>query len=100
MRSCMYTQTHTHAQLLTTIYGCGTATADKWYNLSLRTIEDVRHSREISLTDTQRVGLKYHLHLSLPVSREETEYIQGYILSQAEICFPDTTVEAVGGYRR
>ena len=87
-------------RLFTTVYGCGTATADKWYKKGLRTIEDIRQCQELSLTDTQRLGLQYHHHLSAPVSRKETEFIEGYVLSQAEICFPGTSVEAVGGYRR
>ena len=62
------------------------ATADKWYKLGLRTIEDVRQSQTISLTDTQlRLGLKYYHHLSVPVTREETEYIRGFVFSQADI---------------
>lgn len=91
---------HICTQLFTTIYGCGTATADRWYKLGLRTITDIRQSREINLTDTQRLGLQYYDHLSKPVSREETEVIRDYVLSQAEVCCPGTTVEAVGGYRR
>lgn len=88
-------------ELFTTIYGCGTATADKWYKLGLRTIADVqRQSREISLTDTQRLGLQYYDHLSVPVSREEAEVVRDYVFSQAAVCSPGTTVEVVGGYRR
>lgn len=90
-----------YTQLFTTIYGCGTATADKWYKLGLRTIADVqRQSREISLTDTQRLGLQYYDHLSVPVSREEAEVVRDYVFSQAAVCSPGTTVEVVGGYRR
>ena len=94
------TLTLVHMQMFSSVYGCGTATADKWYKLGLRSIDDVRQSQKIILTETQRVGLKYHEHISVPVSREETDFIKDYILSKAEICFPGTTVEAVGGYRR
>ena len=43
-------------QLFTSIYGCGYATADKWYNMGLRTIDDVRHHSDLSLTETQQLG--------------------------------------------
>jgi hypothetical protein len=86
--------------LFTTIYGCGTATADKWYKKGIRSLNGIKQSTEINLTDTQKLGIEHYHHLAVPVSRDETEYIRGYVLSQAEICFPGTTVEAVGGYRR
>ena len=95
-----HTHTHTHSQFLTTIYGCGTATADKWYKKGIRTLSDIKQSSEINLTNTQKLGIEHHHHLAVPVSRDKTEYICGYIFSQAEICCPGTTVEAVGGYRR
>ena len=82
------------------LFNHATSTADKWYKLGFRTIEDVRQSQTVSVTDTQRLGVKYYHHLSVPVTREETEYIRGFVFSQADMCFPGTTVEAAGGYRR
>ena len=43
-------------QLFTSIYGCGSATADKWYKKGLRTIEDIRQSKELDLTEIQKLG--------------------------------------------
>ena len=43
-------------QLFTSVYGCGSATASKWYQQELRTIEDVRGCRELQLTEIQRLG--------------------------------------------
>lgn len=82
------------------MYGCGSATADKWYQKGLRSIQDVKSCKEIPLTDVQKLGLSYYKHLSVPVSRVETDIIVTYVQSQLDVCVPGTKVEAVGGYRR
>ena len=82
------------------MYGCGSATADKWYQKGLRSIQDVKSCKEIQLTPIQRLGLAYYRHLSVPVDKEETKIIVSYVQSQLDVCVPGTKVEAVGGYRR
>lgn len=82
------------------MYGCGSATADKWYHSGLQTVEQVHMSKDLQFTEIQKLGLKYHEQLSQPVTREETEHIVRYFQTQANHCFSGTTVEAVGGYRR
>ena len=43
-------------QVFTSLYGCGSATADKWYNKGIRTIDDLRLHSELILTETQQLG--------------------------------------------
>ncbi len=66
----------------------------------LRSINDVQTSKELQLTKTQKLGFVYYKHLSVPVTREETEMIVGYVQRQVDVWAPGTSVEAVGGYRR
>ena len=37
------------------VYGCGAATADKWYKRGFRTIEDVKEHPD-ELTENQKLG--------------------------------------------
>ncbi len=66
----------------------------------LRSINDIQTSKELQLTKTQKLGLVYYEHLSVPVTREETEMITGYVQRLVDVCASGTSVEAVGGYRR
>ena len=47
------------SQVLTSIYGCGPATADKWYKRGLRTVEDIKTCTELELTEMQKMGMIY-----------------------------------------
>jgi hypothetical protein len=38
------------------VWGVGTQTAQRWYSLGLRTLDDLRSSKAINLTEYQRVG--------------------------------------------
>ena len=38
------------------VYGCGPATADKWYRKGFRTIDELRECNDLTLTETQRLG--------------------------------------------
>ncbi|XP_064382969.1 DNA-directed DNA/RNA polymerase mu-like isoform X2 [Halichondria panicea] len=87
-------------ELFTSVYGCGSVTANKWYQKGLRSINDIQTSKELQLTKTQKLGLVYYEHLSVPVTREETEMITGYVQRLVDVCASGTSVEAVGGYRR
>jgi DNA polymerase/3'-5' exonuclease PolX len=87
-------------QLFTSVYGCGCATARRWYQQGLHTLDDVTTCDDLTLTDTQTLGLKYYQDISVQIPRTETASITDIIRREAEACFPGTSVEAVGGYRR
>ena len=43
-------------QLFTSVYGCGSATAGRWFQRGLQSLEDVARCTDLTLTDTQRLG--------------------------------------------
>ena len=55
------------------MYGCGTATADKWYQRGLRTIEQVKTCEELQLTEAQKLGQ----HLDIKSTQYMTLYSVG-----------------------
>eukprot|EP00731_Ephydatia_muelleri_P020471 Em0013g198a len=87
-------------QVFTSIYGCGPATSDKWYKRGLRNIEDIRACGELDLTEMQRLGIQYFEQLSCSIPRSEVVIITDFIRGEVEKCFPGTSVEIVGGFRR
>ncbi|XP_065919109.1 fidgetin-like protein 1 isoform X2 [Dysidea avara] len=87
-------------ELFCSIYGCASATAHKWYNLGLRTLDDVQQCDNIELTEVQKLGFQYYGDLSMPVTRTQTQCIKEFIEKELTAIYPGATVEAVGGYRR
>lgn len=100
VRECQKSEWFQCMELFSAVYGCGSATANKWYNKGLRTIDDIKNCAELEFTELQKYGLQYHDHISVPVSREETDVVTRFILNQSQLCCPGTSVAAVGGYRR
>lgn len=56
------------------VWGVGAGIAERWYSTGCRTLEDVRKkvdAGEISLTEQQRVGLKYFQDFEKKIPRDE-----------------------------
>lgn len=87
-------------ELFTSVYGCGPATADKWYKKGFRTIDEIKTSETLELTELQKLGLLYYEDLSKSIPRDEVEIIIEIIKKEVRECCPEAEVEAVGGYRR
>ena len=43
--------------MFTGVFGCRAATASKWYDKDMRTLEDVIGAQDISLTKDQKKGM-------------------------------------------
>ena len=54
-----------HLQVFSSIYGCGPATARKWYEKGYRSIADVLHavSDGMKLTEQQTMGKWFAMHI-------------------------------------
>lgn len=89
-------------ELFSSIYGCGPATARKWYEKGYRSIADVLQavSDGMKLTEQQAMGFKYHSDLVKPVPKEEAFHIKDIVIKELSKVQPNCIVELVGGYRR
>jgi len=83
------------------IFGVGPKTARKWYNLGLRTVDDLRSGRcGVSLDRRQQIGLKYHEDLSAKIPRAEVIEMEEVVRREVEALCPGTTVMIAGSFRR
>ncbi|KAJ7327348.1 hypothetical protein OS493_027038 [Desmophyllum pertusum] len=89
-------------EIFSSIYGCGPATARKWYEKGYRSMADVIQavSDGMKLTEQQAMGLKCYSDLVQPVPREEAINIKDIVVKELNTVQPNCTVELVGGYRR
>lgn len=67
-------------KLFTGIYGVGAKTADKWYLMGLRTLDDVRNGKGgVQINEGQRLGLLYYDDLQDRMPRVEAQAIFEYL---------------------
>ncbi|KAL4421994.1 hypothetical protein ABPG77_011017 [Micractinium sp. CCAP 211/92] len=75
------------------VWGVGQKTAERWFSLGLRSLDDVRQrAEELHLTEQQRIGLKYFDDLAHRVPRAEVAQAEAIV---REACFE--LVEQHGG---
>ncbi|KAG0249976.1 hypothetical protein BG011_008774 [Mortierella polycephala] len=84
--------------LFRSIYGVGSEKASDWYNLGLRTLDDVR--KQSDLTKNQIVGLQYYNDLLVRIPRAEVEQIGKVVGDAAKKLHPDIQSQVTGSFRR
>lgn len=85
------------------IHGVGPATANKWYDEGLRSVEEVEARRAASLTSQQQLGIRYFADFNTPMTREEVGSVAGSIAKEMEKCLDTSTtwhLQITGGYSR
>jgi DNA polymerase/3'-5' exonuclease PolX len=85
------------------ITGVGDVRAEKWYNLGLRTVDQVREaiaSGKIASTHHIDMGLKYYEDLKERIPRAEIEKIEKKIKKSLKKVDKDLIYEICGSYRR
>jgi len=80
--------------LFRTLHGVGPITANRFYDLGFRTLDDLWYKAD--LTEAQKTSIYYRHHLELRIPREEIRYFEG-LLHQL---FPYLEIIIVGSYRR
>lgn len=89
---------------LTKIHGVGPKTAQQWYTLGIRSIEDLRSAvknKDIVLHTDQAIGMQYYEDFAEPMTRGEVEEIFGIVCNASKRAFADAVkIEMTGGYRR
>ncbi|XP_039264433.2 DNA-directed DNA/RNA polymerase mu-like [Styela clava] len=83
------------------IFGVGPQTARKWfYDLKLRTLDDVKNCSSISLNRDQSYGLEYYEDLNSPLPLLDAKRIENHIREVATSIQEGIEVILVGGFRR
>ncbi|KAL3501238.1 hypothetical protein ACH5RR_035687 [Cinchona calisaya] len=80
------------------VWGIGPATALKLYEKGHRTLDDLKN--EESLTNTQRVGLKYFNDINTRIPRCEVEEMEHLVKKAGEDILPGVVIVCGGSYRR
>ncbi|XP_053573787.1 DNA-directed DNA/RNA polymerase mu isoform X2 [Bombina bombina] len=86
-------------ELLTSIFGVGIRTAERWYKEGVRSLEDLQ-SADRNLTVEQRIGLQHYTDLQTPVTWEEAECAERLVTDVFYRFNPDVQVTMTGGFRR
>ncbi|CAH9129127.1 unnamed protein product [Cuscuta epithymum] len=80
------------------VWGVGPATALKLYEKGYRTLDDLKS--EESLTNAQRLGLKYFHDIKTRIPRHEVEIMDQLLQKVAQEILPGVIIVCGGSYRR
>ncbi|KAG8366201.1 hypothetical protein BUALT_Bualt17G0051900 [Buddleja alternifolia] len=80
------------------VWGIGPATAMKLYEKGHRTLDDLKN--EESLTNSQRVGLKYFDDIKTRIPRHEVQEMESLLQKIGEEIVPGVAIVCGGSYRR
>ncbi|XP_075714689.1 DNA-directed DNA/RNA polymerase mu-like isoform X2 [Rhinoderma darwinii] len=86
-------------ELLTSIFGVGVRTAERWYKDGVRKLSDLEDPK-LKLTAEQRAGIDHYSDLKQPVTREEAERVERLIKDALHGFTPDLKMTMTGGFRR
>ncbi|XP_063818088.1 DNA nucleotidylexotransferase [Pseudophryne corroboree] len=87
-------------KIFTSIFGVGLMTAEKWYRMGLRTLEDIKNAKDLKLTSMQKHGLLYYEDIADYVSKMEADAIENLVKNIIWGFVPDAIVTVTGGFRR
>ncbi|GLT86393.1 hypothetical protein SLE2022_045350 [Rubroshorea leprosula] len=80
------------------VWGIGPATALKLYDKGLRTLDDLKN--EESLTNSQRLGVKYFNDIKQRIPRHEVQEVESLLKNVGEEILPGVIIVCGGSYRR
>ncbi|XP_019164740.1 PREDICTED: DNA polymerase lambda isoform X1 [Ipomoea nil] len=80
------------------VWGVGPATALKFYEKGHRTLDDLKN--EESLTNAQRLGLKYFQDIKTRIPRQEVEEMDKLLQKVGQEILPGVIIVCGGSYRR
>ncbi|KAJ3151894.1 hypothetical protein HDU86_006026 [Geranomyces michiganensis] len=85
-------------QLFRGIHGCGAKTAQKWYSLGYRTLQDLQD--KANLTHNQALGIKYYDDIQQKMPRAEAAAIGEYVIKSLADLDPKFQCMIMGSFRR
>ncbi|KAF3441409.1 hypothetical protein FNV43_RR15323 [Rhamnella rubrinervis] len=80
------------------VWGIGPATALKLYDKGHRTLDDLKN--EYSLTNAQKLGLKYFDDIKQRITRKEVQEMECLLKKAGEDILPGVVIVCGGSYRR
>ncbi|KAL5576398.1 hypothetical protein UlMin_018097 [Ulmus minor] len=80
------------------VWGIGPATALKLYEKGYRTLDDLKN--ESSLTNAQKLGLKYFHDIQQRIPRHEVQEMESLLKTAADEILPEVAVVCGGSFRR
>ncbi|KAL8205959.1 hypothetical protein R6Q57_009510 [Mikania cordata] len=80
------------------VWGVGPATALKLYERGHRSLDDLKN--DITLTNSQRLGLKYFEDIKTRIPRDEVQEMECLLQKAAEDVLPGASVVCGGSFRR
>ncbi|XP_070608526.1 DNA nucleotidylexotransferase [Erythrolamprus reginae] len=87
-------------KLFTSVFGVGLKTSDKWYKMGLRTLEEVKCNKNLTLTKMQKAGFLYYDDLINCVSKAEADTATRIVQDTVWKILPNAIVTLTGGFRR
>ncbi len=84
-------------QLFEGIHGVGPVTAEKWYQMGYKTLEDLVKIYN-QMTDAQKLGYHYYHHLQRRIPRSEMDQLAGIITEAIQTTGAESMI--CGSYRR
>ncbi|XP_031399752.1 DNA polymerase lambda isoform X1 [Punica granatum] len=81
------------------VWGIGPTTAHKLYEQGYRTLDDLKKNEE-SLTQAQKLGLKYFEDIKQRIPRHEVEEMEKLLQKTGEEILPGVVIVCGGSYRR
>ncbi|XP_069799767.1 DNA-directed DNA/RNA polymerase mu isoform X2 [Dendropsophus ebraccatus] len=86
-------------ELLTSIFGVGVRTAERWYKDGVRKLSDLADPN-MKLSADQRAGIEHYTDLKQPVTLQEAERMEHLIKDALHRFVPDLKITMTGGFRR
>ncbi|KAL3631061.1 hypothetical protein CASFOL_024045 [Castilleja foliolosa] len=80
------------------VWGIGPATAVKLYEKGYRTLDDLKNDE--SLTNSQKLGLKYFDDIRTRIPRNEVKVMESIIQKAGQEILPEVVIVCGGSYRR
>ncbi|XP_026526501.1 DNA nucleotidylexotransferase isoform X2 [Notechis scutatus] len=87
-------------KLFTSVFGVGLRTSEKWYRMGLRTLEEVKCNKNLTLTRMQKAGFFYYDDLISSVSKAEADAATQIVQDTVWKILPNAVVTLTGGFRR
>ncbi|NXP06475.1 TDT nucleotidylexotransferase, partial [Thinocorus orbignyianus] len=84
----------------TSVFGVGVKTAEKWYRMGLKTLEDVKADKTLKLSKMQKAGFLYYEDLVSCVTKAEADAVSLIVKNTVCMFLPDALVTITGGFRR
>ncbi|XP_053196553.1 DNA-directed DNA/RNA polymerase mu [Scomber japonicus] len=86
-------------KVLTSIFGVGAKTADRWFRDGIQTLTQLRGSGH-TLNRAQQAGLDHYDDIIQPVSRAEAEAVREIVERAVLSVLPGAQISLTGGFRR